>query len=101
MILYLLLQKSPQYILGHLLGLTARLPRRPDTRRAAFLARTDVDRLQAALEEVFFQLEERWAQPDAAGIVVVDEDIGLEVGLDKDRILVEGGDTGKDVPFTS
>jgi hypothetical protein len=64
----------------------------------AFLARADVDRLQAVLEEVLLQVEKSRAQPDAAGKVVVDEDIGLEVGLDENRILVEFRHPAGDVP---
>ncbi len=93
----LLFQNPPQYLLGDLLGLTARFLRRSHTRRAAFLARADVDRLQAVLEEILQQFEKGGAQADAAGIVVVDEDVGLEVGLDEDRILVDSGDTRKEI----
>ncbi len=56
---FLLFQKPPQYLLGDLLGLTARLPRGSHARRAALLAGADVDRLQAVLEEVLFQFEQR------------------------------------------
>jgi len=49
-------------------------------------------------EEVLFQVEQGGAQPDAARIVIVDKNIGLEFGFDKNGILVEGRDPGKDVP---
>jgi len=40
---------------------------------AAFLAGTDIDGLQAVLEEVLLQVEEGGAQPDAAGEITVDK----------------------------
>ena len=49
-------------------------------------------------EEVFLEVEQGRTQPDAAGIIVVDEDVGLKVGLDEDRVFVEGRDPGQDVP---
>jgi hypothetical protein len=38
------------------------------------------------LEEVLLQVEKGRAQPDAAGKVVVDEDIGLELGFDEEDV---------------
>ncbi len=84
--------------LGHLFGLPSCLPGRTDTGWTALLAGADIDRLQAVLEEVLLQVEKRRAQPDAAGEVVVDEDVGLELRPDEDQILVEGSDPKGEVP---
>ena len=61
----------------HSLGLRPGIALGSDTRRAARLARTRANQLSSAREKQRVHLEQRLAESDAAGIVVVDEDVGI------------------------